>query len=80
MLTALLGFPVSFPLLGVGWLARQIAEAALTEMLDPSRLEAALLVLERRLEAGEIDEPQFEAEEEELLAALTRMRAMQTVP
>ena len=63
------------PLLGVGWLARQVAEAALQEMLDPARIEAALLTLERRLEAGEIDEAEYEAGETELLEALARMRA-----
>lgn len=80
MLAALLGFPVSLPLLGVGWLARQVTEAALQEMLDPARIEAALLTLEQRLEAGEIDEAEYEAGETELLEALARMRAAAAEP
>lgn len=80
MLAALLGFPIAMPLLGVGWLARQVAEAALQEMLDPARIEAALLALERRLDAGEIDEAEYEAGETELLEALTRMRATAAEP
>ena len=81
MLAALLGFPISLPLLGMGWLARQVAEAAWQEMLDPVRIEAALLTLERRLEAGEIDEATYEAGETELLEALARMRAtMSAIP
>jgi hypothetical protein len=74
MLVDMLGFPASFPLRGVGWLARQVAEAALQEMLDPTRIERALFALERQLDAGEIDEARFEAEEAELLAELTRIR------
>lgn len=80
MLGELLGFPVSFPLLGVGWLARQITEAALQELLDPARIERALLALERRLEAGEIDEAQYEAEEAGLVAALAEIRAAAAGP
>lgn len=75
MLAKLIGFPVSFPLLGVGWLARQITEAALQEMLDPGRIERALFALERRLDAGEIDEAEYETEEAGLVATLAEIRA-----
>jgi hypothetical protein len=64
------GLPVTGPLLGLGWLARRIAEAAEREMNDPARVERALIALERALDAGEIDEPAFEAREAELLAEL----------
>jgi hypothetical protein len=73
----LLSLPVSGPLGAVGWIARQIAEAAITELLDPVRIETALLVLVRKLEAGEIDEDAFEAEESRLLEELSEMRAIQ---
>jgi hypothetical protein len=73
----LLSLPVSGPLGAVGWIARQIAEAAITELLDPVRIETALLVLVRKLEAGEIDEDTFEAEEQRLLDELSEMRAIQ---
>jgi len=71
----LLALPVAAPLAGLGWLARQVAEAAMTEWLDPARIEVALLRLERRLELGEIDESTFEAEEALLLEELAQMRA-----
>jgi hypothetical protein len=66
----LLGLPVAGPLLGLGWLARRIAEAAEAEMNNPAHIEAELLALERRLEAGEIDEAAYEAREATLLEAL----------
>ncbi len=75
-LSALLSLPVSGPMSGLTWLARQIEKAALQEMLDPARIETALLALERRLESGEIDEATFEAEEERLLEELSEITAL----
>ena len=69
-LASLLGLPLTGPLGGLAWLARRVAEAAEQEMSDPARIEAALLALERQLEAGEIDEATHAAREAELLAAL----------
>jgi hypothetical protein len=77
-LGTLLSLPVGGPLSGLTWLARQIANAAVQEILDPGRIETALLLLERKLEQGEIDEATFEAEEERLLeelAEIGRLRA-----
>ena len=77
-LTTLLGLPVSGPMSALTWIARQIANAASQELLDPSRIETALLLLERKLEDGEIDEAAFEAEEDRLLqelAEITELRA-----
>ncbi len=74
-LTGLLTLPVCGPIGALAWLARQVAENAVQQMLDPARIEAALLALERRLEAGEIDEAAFEAEEARLLEELAEMRA-----
>ena len=73
---AILAFPVTGPIGALQWLARQVAEQALQQMLDPARIETALRALEVRLEAGEIDEATFEAEEEKLLAELAEMRAI----
>jgi hypothetical protein len=72
-LSSLLGLPVSGPLSGLGWIARQIAAAARQQMLDPKRIETALLLLERRLEDGLIDEATFEAEEALLLEELAEI-------
>ena len=75
-LSTLLTLPVGGPLGALTWIARQIANAADQEMLDPTRIEAALLLLERRLEDGLIDEPAFEAEEARLLEELAEISAL----
>ena len=74
-LSGLLALPVAGPIGGLVWLARQVAENAVRQMLDPARIEAALLGLERKLEAGDIDEAAFEAAESLLLEELAEMRA-----
>ncbi len=71
----LLGLPVSGPLLGLGWLARRIAEAADLEMANPARIEGAIAALERQLEAGEISEREYDAQEADLLAELASLQA-----
>ncbi len=71
----LLAFPAFLPMGGVGWIASQVAGAVEAQWNDPKRIEAALLRLEERLDAGEIEEPEFEAAEAELLAELHAMRA-----
>jgi hypothetical protein len=76
----LLGLPVSGPIGALTWIARQVAEAVEQQWLDPARIEAALLTLERQLEQGAIDEAAFEAEEERLLAELAEIRALRAVP
>ena len=73
-LAILLGLPVSGPLLGLGWLARRIAEAADLEMANPARIEAAIAALERQLEAGEISESEFDTQEAGLLAELASLQ------
>jgi hypothetical protein len=75
-LGTLLGLPVSGPIGALTWIARQVAEATEQQLLDPARIEAALLALERQLEQGAIDEAAFEAEEERLLAELAEIRAI----
>jgi hypothetical protein len=70
-----IGLPLTGPLRGLTWLARQIAEAASREQSDPAHIEAALLALARQLEAGEIDEAQFEAQEADLLDRLMAIQA-----
>lgn len=62
--------PAVGPLKGLLWLARVIEEQAERTLYDESLLRAALLELEQRFEAGEIDEADYEKEEEVLLARL----------
>ena len=71
--TTILTLPVGGPLRALTWLARQIANAATQQLLDPTRIEAALIALERRLEDGQIDEATFEAEEALLLEELAEI-------
>lgn len=75
-LGTLLALPVAGPIGALQWIARQVAEAAIEQMLDPARIEAALRALERQLDAGAIDEAAFEAEEARLLEELAEMRAI----
>jgi CII-binding regulator of phage lambda lysogenization HflD len=74
ILTDIAGLPLTGPLSGLAWLARRIAEAAEQEQNDPSRIETALLALERQLEAGEIDDDTHAAREAELLEELAAMQ------
>jgi uncharacterized membrane protein len=55
---------------GLLWLARVISEQADRALYDEDGLRAALLALEERFLAGEIDEEAFEAEETILLERL----------
>jgi hypothetical protein len=75
-LSGLVLLPVTGPIGALRWIAQQVAGAATQQWLDPARIEAALLALERRLEAGEIDEAAFEAEEAKLLEELAELRAI----
>jgi multidrug resistance efflux pump len=75
MLGKLLTLPVSAPLGGVAWLAAKVREAVMAGALDPGRVEAAMRKLERRLDAGEITEDEYDAAEEALLAELREIRA-----
>jgi hypothetical protein len=75
ILKHLLGFPVTLPLAGIGWVVDKMGEAAETQWADPGRIEAALMRLEKRLDSGEITEDEFEEAEAELLAELREIRA-----
>jgi hypothetical protein len=68
LLRMILSFPVGPALASVGWVAGKVGEAAETAWRDPARLERSLRALEKRLEAGEIDEAAYEEAEELLLA------------
>lgn len=67
--------PVAGPLKGLLWLARTIQEQADRVLYDEDGLRAALLALEERFEAGELDEAAFEAEEAVLLERLKISRS-----
>ena len=75
LLSKLLTLPVAGPMRGALWVAGQVHDAATAELNDPAAIRAALTELERRLEAGEIDEETYEAEEEALLDRLDAAHA-----
>ncbi len=70
LLTTLLTLPVSGPVRGAVWVLEKVHEAAEAQVYDPAAIKRELVDLERRLEAGEIDEAAFEAAEEVLLDRL----------
>jgi hypothetical protein len=70
ILTTLLTLPVSGPVKGTMWVLEKVHEAAEAQYYDPGAIKRDLVDLERRLEAGEIDEETFEAAEEILLDRL----------
>ncbi|MFI6931253.1 gas vesicle protein GvpG [Streptomyces cellulosae] len=58
------------PVRGSGWVIRQVLREAERLYYDPSAVRAELARLEERLEAGEIDEEEFDRQEDELLDRL----------
>ncbi|MFI5673890.1 gas vesicle protein GvpG [Streptomyces cellulosae] len=58
------------PVRGSGWVVRQVLKEAERLYYDPSAVRAELARLEERLEAGEIDEEEFDRQEDELLDRL----------
>jgi hypothetical protein len=73
MLTQLLTAPVSLPLAGFRFILERIAEMAEQELYDESRIREDLLLLQLRLEEGEIDEDEYL--EAEVMARLRAARA-----
>ncbi|MFJ2768778.1 gas vesicle protein GvpG [Streptomyces sp. NPDC087300] len=58
------------PARGSLWVLRQVVTEAERQYYDPSAIRRELSLLEERLEAGEIDEAEFDRCEDELLARL----------
>ncbi|GAA3986324.1 gas vesicle protein GvpG [Streptomyces plumbiresistens] len=58
------------PVRGSGWVIRQVLNEAERLYYDPATVRAELAQLEERLEAGEIDEEEFDRIEDELLDRL----------
>jgi len=67
MFLKLLTFPVSGPIGGILWMAKQIEERANTELDDTENLQKQLLALQLAFDLGDISEEEFEEREEELL-------------
>ncbi|MFE7775225.1 gas vesicle protein GvpG [Streptomyces sp. NPDC057445] len=60
------------PVRGTLWVLRQVADEAERQYYDPSAVTRELALLEEQLEAGEIDEAEFDRREDELLDRLEK--------
>lgn len=74
MLLKLLGAPISAPLAGFKFILNQLAEMADRELFDEDRLREELLLLNLRLDEGEISEEEFLAREAEIMVQLRAAR------
>ncbi|WNZ07577.1 gas vesicle protein GvpG [Streptomyces sp. 11x1] len=69
LITEVLLLPFA-PVRGSLWTVRQVLTEAERQYYDPASVRADLARLEHRLEAGEIDEEEFDRLEDELLDRL----------
>jgi hypothetical protein len=74
LLTGLLLLPLA-PLRGTIWIAERLAEYAEGQMAEEPAIRRLLLQAEAALQAGEIDEDEFDRIEDELLDRLETLRA-----
>jgi hypothetical protein len=74
LISRLLLLPVSAPVSGAFWVARQIAESVESERNSPAALRDALRAAEAALIAGEIGEEEYEEIETDLLERLRMAR------
>ncbi len=68
MLFKLLAAPVTLPVSGLRFILQQLLEMAERELLDEDRIRDELLLLQLRLEEGEISEEEYAAAEATLIA------------
>ncbi len=69
LISELLLLPLA-PVRGVAWVAEQVKEEADRQWSDPATIQAALTDVEALREAGEIDDEEADAREEELIQRL----------
>jgi hypothetical protein len=74
LISGLLTLPLA-PVRGVAWVSEQVALEGERELNDETRVRRELARLEMELDAGHIDEQQFEELEDALLERLERARA-----
>lgn len=72
MLLRLLTAPISLPIDGFRFILNQVAEMAEREMLDEDRIREELLLLQVRLDDGDVTEEEYLVLEGEIM---TRLRA-----
>jgi hypothetical protein len=74
MLLQLLTAPVSLPFAGFRFILTQIAEMAERELLDEERIREDLLLLQLRLDEGDITDEEYLTQEEAIMARLRAAR------
>lgn len=74
LLKHLLGWPVTGPLFLARYSLDTLHDVAVDELTDPSDVKERLMELSLRLEAGEIDEEEFEEAEARLVRRLREIR------
>jgi hypothetical protein len=74
MLLRLLTAPVTLPMSGFRFILTQVAEMAERELYDEDRIREDLLLLQIRLDDGEITEEEYLDQETEIMARLRAAR------
>lgn len=75
MLFKLLSLPVTGAVDALSWVADTLTEAAEDVLYDPQALRQQLEAAEKRLEAGEMSEAEYETLENDLIARLRTAHA-----
>lgn len=75
MLLQLLTAPLSLPLAGFRFILGQVQDLADRELYDEGQIHNDLLLLQLRLEEGEIDEEEYQVAEAEIMRRLHVARA-----
>jgi hypothetical protein len=75
LLSDVLLLPVTGPVRGFRAVLEAIQAEVEAQMLDEGQVQGALLELEARHDAGQIDDAEYEAEQSKLLEKMNQMRA-----
>ncbi|MEJ8633319.1 gas vesicle protein GvpG [Streptomyces sp. NPDC006475] len=73
LISELLLLPAA-PVRGTFWVLQQVVDEAERQYYDPSAIQSELARLSDQLDAGEIDEAEFDRREDELLDRLETMQ------
>ena len=68
------------PVRGTMWVLQQVLNEAERQYYDPAAIQGELARLAERLDAGEIDEAEFDRREDELLERLQTMQNRRRQP
>ncbi len=77
MLFKLLFAPVTLPAAGFGFIMRQLGDLAEKELMDVGRIREELLLLQLKLEEGELTEEQYLVQEKDIMDRLRAARDLQ---